>query len=52
MHRFKRSGHRFRSGEDLQKDPADLRGPEGLARHTIHVTMDFVQQVGVDLEPP
>ena len=52
MHRFKRAGHRSRSREDLQKDPADLRGPEGLARHAIHVAVDLVQQVGVDLEAP
>ena len=52
MHRFKRAGHLSRSGEDLQKNPADLRGPESLVRHAIHVAVDLVQQIGVDLETP
>ena len=52
MHRSKSAGYRSRSGEDLQKDSADIRGPETLVRHAIHVAVDLVQQVGVDLEAP
>ncbi|TMQ25882.1 MAG: hypothetical protein E6K65_15955, partial [Nitrospirae bacterium] len=52
MHRAKRFGYRSRSSENLQKDPVDLRGPEDLVRHATHVAVDFVQQVGVDLEAP
>src|ERR1051325_30928 len=50
MHRLERTGHRSRSSEDLQKYPADFRGPEGVTRHTVHVTMDVVQEVGINFE--